>query len=252
MNRCVEYGAAVLVLLLGWQIAAVLTGPMIVAPPAAVVSLLTRELQSLQFWGHLQASLWRVLAALILSFLSAVPLGLWLGSHPRADRWARPLIYLSYPVPKIVLLPLMLLTFGIGDTGKVAVIALILFFQLLITARDAAREVDRQAEYSLLSLGGSGLDMFRHVIWPACLPAVFTALRVATGTMMAVLFFVESIGTREGLGFYILDAWGRAATPQIFVGMVALGAVGMLFYELFDLGERWFCRWKHAGPGSGR
>jgi NitT/TauT family transport system permease protein len=190
------------------------------------------------------ASSFRIAAALVLSFIAAVPLGLFMGLSPRADRLARPFIYLTYPVPKIVLMPVVLLVFGLGDAGKIAMLAIILFFQLLITTRDAAGQVGKGARYSLYSLGGGKLDLFVHVIWPACLPAVFTALRIAAGTVVAVLFFVESIGTRRGMGFYILDAWGRADVPEIFVGMVVLAIMGVLLYETFDVLERLLCKWK--------
>jgi NitT/TauT family transport system permease protein len=94
-----------------------------------------------------------------------------------------------------------------------------------------------------LSLGGNRLDLFIHVIWPATLPAIFTALRIATGTVVAVLFFVESLGTRFGMGFYILDAWGRADIPQIFVGILVLAVMGVILYETFDILEKIYCRW---------
>jgi NitT/TauT family transport system permease protein len=68
-------------------------------------------------------------------------------------------------------------------------------------------------------------------------------LRIATGTVVAVLFFVESLGTRYGMGFYILDAWGRADIPQIFVGILVLAVMGVILYETFDILEKVYCRW---------
>ena len=79
--------------------------------------------------------------------------------------------------------------------------------------------------------------------WPSTLPSIFTALRIATGTVVAVLFFVESIGARYGIGFYILDAWGRADIPQIYAGILVLAAMGVILYETFDILERVYCRW---------
>ena len=139
---------------------------------------------------HVGISAMRIAAALGISFVLAVPLGLLLGSSRRVDRVARPIIYLTYPVPKIVFLPIVFIIFGLGDVGKIAMLSIILFFQLLITSRDAARAVSKSARYSLYSLGGTRYDLFQHVIWPSCLPAIFTALRIATGTVVAVLFFV--------------------------------------------------------------
>jgi len=236
------WGVASLLIL--WQIGAWGAGESIIAGPLTVILKLGAESCSWKFWQNIGASSFRIVAALVASFVTAVPLGLFLGSSPRADRLARPLIYLTYPVPKIVFLPLILLLFGLGDTGKIVMLSIILFFQLLITTRDAARAVSRSARYSLYSLGGTRRHLFAHVIWPSSLPAVFTALRIAAGTVVAVLFFVESIGTRYGMGFYILDAWGRADVPQIFVGIVVLALMGVILYETFDILERVFCGWK--------
>ena len=135
--------------------------------------------------------------------------------------------------------------FGLGDTGKIVLIALIVFFQLLITTRDAARTIDTEVIYSLKSLGGGRLDFYRHVVWPVSLPGIFTSLRIVTGTAVAVLFFVESIGTNKGLGFYIIDAWGRADYAIMFVGIIALSVIGIVLYETFDLLERRLCKWKN-------
>jgi len=235
------WGVAVLLML--WQAGAWSAGEAVLVGPISVLAKLVSEAETEIFWKHLGTSTFRILAALGVAFVTAVPLGLILGSSPRADRLAKPLIYLTYPVPKIVLLPLVLLVFGLGDMGKIAMLWLILFFQLLITTRDAARGVSKAARYSLYSLGGTRQDLFVHVIWPYSLPAVFTALRIATGTVVAVLFFVESIGTRYGMGFYIIDAWGRADIPQIFVGIVVLALMGVGLYEAFDVLERVLCRW---------
>jgi NitT/TauT family transport system permease protein len=241
-----DYFVAVIFLLALWQVSAWWAGESVITGPVEVIGTLVDQVHSERFRLHVAASSLRVLAALSLAFVTAVPLGLFLGATPGLDRFARPLIYLTYPVPKIVFLPIVLLVFGLGDAGKIAMLSTILFFQLLITTRDAAGSVTREAKYSLYSLGGTKRHLFVHVIWPSSLPAVFTALRIATGTVVAVLFFVESIGTRYGLGFYILDAWGRADIPEIFVGIVCLALMGVILYETFDLLERIFCRWSQV------
>jgi NitT/TauT family transport system permease protein len=242
-NQAKYYLLAVILLLAVWQISAWWAGPQVIAAPLAVFAKLRVEAHTDKFWLHVGSSSFRIACALAISFAAAVPLGLMLGAVRRLDRVAKPLIYLTYPVPKIVFLPLVLLIFGLGDSGKIAILSIILFFQLLIPTRDAAKAVSRSARYSLLSLGGTKRHYFAHVIWPSCLPSVFTALRIATGTVVAVLFFVESIGTRYGLGSYILDAWGRADVPQIFVGILVLAIMGVILYEFFDILERVFCKW---------
>jgi NitT/TauT family transport system permease protein len=122
---------------------------------------------------------------------------------------------------------------------------MIIFFQLLITTRDSARKISNEIVYSLNSLGATRLDFYVHVVWPVSLPGIITSLRIGTGTAVAVLFFVESIATNRGLGFYIIDSWGRADYATMFVGIISLSIIGIILYEFFDLLERKLCKWKN-------
>ena len=237
-------GAAAFLLVL-WQLISLAAGEMIVPGPSLTASTWIEEAGTRDYWIHFGVSAYRIAASLGLAFATAVPLGLALGGSRRADRFSAPLIYMTYPVPKIVFLPLILLAFGLGNLSKIFLIALIVFFQLLITTRDSARQITNEMRYSMKSLGATRPDFFRHVIWPVCLPGVFTSLRIGVGTAVAVLFFVESIGTQWGLGLYILNAWGMADSRVMFVGIVSLSALGVLVYEAFDILERRYCRWKY-------
>ncbi|MFH1092415.1 MAG: ABC transporter permease [Pseudomonadota bacterium] len=237
-------GAAALILVL-WEAASYLAGELIIPGPGQTLAALGREVQTRAYWVHVGASAYRICLSLALAFVTAAPLGLALGGSRRADRYSAPLIYLSYPIPKIVLLPVILLIFGLGNLSKVFLIALIIFFQVLITTRDSARQVTKEMRYSVKSLGADRVDFFRHVLWPVCLPGVFTSLRIGVGTAVAVLFFVESIGSEHGLGLYIINAWGAADSRVMFVGIVSLSALGVILYEVFDLLEKRFCRWKY-------
>ena len=241
-----RYILTIFVLITLWHVASEVLGTNLLPYPHAVLIRLGQELGTPVFWGHLSISVWRITAGTFLAVVAAVPLGLILGSKKRLDRIFAPLIYLSYPVPKIVFLPIILLFFGLGDAGKIALIALIVFFQILIPTRDAVRDIEPGIVYSFMSLGGSGWSYYRHVLWPIALPGIFTSLRIGTGTAVAVLFFVESISTQRGIGLFLIDSWGRADYPGMFVGIVVLSVVGVVFYELFDLLEKRMCRWKNA------
>lgn len=246
-GKAITYLGATLAIGVLWEVASRLVGAGILPPPVPVARrFLLVELRNPVFLGHAGASALRIVAGMAAAFVVAVPLGLWAGGSRRAGRLFDPFIAIAYPVPKIVLLPLVLVLLGLGDLSKIALIALVVFFQLLITARDAARQVPREMFWSLRSLGGRRWDLLRHVIWPASLPGIFTSLRITTGTAVAVLFFVESIGTRRGLGLYILDTWGRTDYEGMFAGIGALSLLGIILYELFDILERRLCRWKSA------
>ena len=248
MNRrtLATYALTIFIIYLVWYGLSSLLGSSVLPNPFFVFARGFSEIRAYTFWQHVEASSFRILAGLFIAFVTAVPLGLFLGSNPRFDRLFSPLIYLGYPVPKVVFLPIVFVLFGLGDTGKIVLITMIIFFQLLITTRDAARTIDTEVVYSLKSLGGKRLDFYRHVVWPVSLPGIFTSLRIVTGTAVAVLFFVESIATNRGLGFYIIDSWGRADYSTMFVGIIALSVIGIVLYETFDLLERRFCKWKSA------
>ena len=181
-----------------------------------------------------------------MAFIIAVPFGLVVGTNPKINKIVSPFISMSYPVPKIVLLPIILLLFGIGDVSKIILIMLIIFFQVFITSRDAARNINKEMILSFRSLGGNKLQYYRHIVLPASLPGIFTSMRLAAGTAVAVLFFVESISATHGLGLYIIDAWGRADYTSMYVGIVSMSLLGILLYEFFEILERKTCKWKHT------
>ena len=186
--------------------------------------------------------------AIVLAAATAAPLGVALGTSPRLYTISAPVIYLSYPIPKIVLLPILLLFLGLGDATKIVMIALILFFQVLILVRDQVRNVRPELVLSVRSLGAGRIDLLRHVYVPASLPGLFSALRVSTGVAIAVLFFVESFGTREGLGYYILvESWGRLDYPEMYAGVIAMALLGLGLYYILDGIERRVCRWTRVG-----
>jgi NitT/TauT family transport system permease protein len=227
-----------------WHILSLLLGSAILPDPLTVFVQGIEEIRECGFWRHTGSSAFRIIISLFLAFCTAIPAGLLLGSNDGLDRLFSPLIYLGYPIPKIVLMPIILVIFGLGDAGKIVLITMIIFFQLLITTRDAAKTIDNEIVYSLRSLGGTRWDFYRHVVWPISLPGIFISLRIVTGTSIAVLFFVESIGTNKGLGYYIIDAWGRSDYATMFVGIIAFSIIGIILYETFDLLEKRLCRWK--------
>jgi NitT/TauT family transport system permease protein len=239
------YAVTILLIYAVWYVMSRMVGSSLLPDPFVVFLRGLEEAGACAFWQHVGASLFRILSGLVIAFVTAIPCGLLLGSNGRLDRLFSTLIYLGYPIPKIVLLPIVFVFFGLGEASKIVLVTMIIFFQLLINTRDAARSVDTEVIYALKSLGGNRFDFYRHVVWPVSLPGIFSSLRIVIGTAVAVLFFVESIGTNKGLGFYIIDAWGRADYPAMFVGIIALSIIGIVLYETFDLLERRLCKWKN-------
>lgn len=246
LRRLGEYLAAAAVLLAGWEVLArALATPALPGPGPALADFVRLFPGALA--PHLAVSGARVVASMALGAGLAAPLGLVLGRSPRADRVLAPLVFLTYPIPKVVLLPVFLTVLGIGNASKIGLIATIVFFQILVTARGAARNIPEASVVSVRSLGAGRWQVFRHVVVPAALPDVFTALRIGTGTAVAVLFFCESVAGSSGLGYYILDAWGRIAASEMFAGVLAMALLGVGLYESLEVLEARLCRWTRAG-----
>ena len=243
------YLLAVVFIWLVWELASrSLNTPMLPTPKQAfeaTVRLLHGDLGE-----HFRVSTYRVLLSMALSFLLGVPIGLVMGFEPKIDRVLAPLVYITYPIPKIVFLPLILLFLGLGDSSKVFLIVLIVFFQILVTTRDAVRKIPPETISSFLSLGAQRFQVYFYVLFPASLPDVFTALRLSMGTSVAVLFFAESFATTKGLGYFIMDAWSRSAPDEMFAGIMAMGVLGVALFILTDLVDHVLTRWQHVKRGG--
>ena len=228
-----------------WTLGAMLLRSPTLPPPIAVLKHFGGA-----FWPtlvcHLFASLRRILLAVGLSSLFALPLGILLGRNPFWQHWGAPIVYMLYPIPKVAFLPLIFLWLGLGDSAKIFLMGLILFFQTFVAAMDAAGNIEPRLIDSLISLGASNLDIYVHGIIPAVLPRVFTALRLGTGTALAVLFFAENFATRWGIGFFILDSWMRVDYRSMYGGILALALLGVALFGAIDLIERRVCRWRYT------
>jgi NitT/TauT family transport system permease protein len=244
-----------LVLLAAWQGMSWLVGagvlPLrartnILPGPLEVFPIFLAELPA-ALGGHFMVSLWRVLASMVLAVLLAVPAGLVMGQSRSLNRLFSPLIYLTYPVPKVVLVPIVVLFFGVGDLSKIVVITLILFFQILVLVRDAAATLRPELIQSVRSLGAGRRALFLYVYLPASLPAVLTALRVSVGIAVAVLYVAELYATRQGLGYYIfLQGSSLFNYPAMYAGIVAMALLGLGLYFAVDWLERRLCPWEFA------
>ncbi len=243
-RRWYHYVIAVAILAGLWEaIALALAIPAFPRIGEAVLSFL-RGMAGGPLVQHFGVSLYRVSAATAISLLVGVPLGLLLGRS--GGPVGSVLVYLAHPVPKVVFLPVIIVVFGIGDAAKIFLITLVILFQILVTVRDAAASVSPGLIRSVQSLGGGEWAIFRHVIFPATLPGIFTALRLSTGTAVAVLFFAETYATPYGLGAFIWDAWSARQFDMMFAGVMAMASMGFGFYVLLDWLERITCPWSAA------
>lgn len=237
------YIMAALFLTLLWMAVSELVALPIIPSPFEVVDNLA-DIFMKYIAVHSLYSLWRIAAGLMLAIVIGLPLGVVMGYFPKVDRFLAPLVYLTYPIPKIALLPILMLLFGIGDSSKIVMIFLIIVFQVVVAVRDGIRSIPKETYYPLYSLGASFTDIFYEVLWPASLPKFITAVRVALATAISVLFFTETFGTQYGMGYFIMDAWLRVNYLEMYSGIVVLSLIGLLLFTIIDVIEHYSCQWQ--------
>lgn len=227
-----------------WLLLAALIDQPILPSPIAVMGTFFEEITR-NLGEHFLASLWRVLASMGLSILLAVPAGLVLGQSERLNRIFSPVIYLLFPIPKVVLVPIVLLFLGVGDFPKIFIIFMILFFQILVLVRDQAAGLKDELIHSVRSLGAGRRALFRFVYLPASLPAILTALRQSIGTAVAVLYIAELFATNRGLGYYIyLNGSTLLNYRKMYAGVLAMSLLGLGLYFAVDWLHRRLCPWQ--------
>lgn len=252
LKQLCKYLLTLFVIGIFWHIGALCFGEYILPKPLNVLFFSFDYLRTQEFWEHFFISSYRVCTALAISFLLAFPLGIYMGYKKRFDSFFSPFLFLTYPVPKIVLLPLFFLILGIGDFSRIFLIVLTVSYQIVVVTRASILTLDKKYFESFKSLlplqvKGTPKQHFRmakllHLLIPSALPSALTALKIASGTAIAVLFMAESFATRAGLGFLIMDSWGRGDMLPMFVGIISLCFLGVFLYEFCNLMERLFCK----------
>ena len=226
-----------------WYLLYLTIDSVIISSPAAVIKVFFANFSS-EILLHLLMSFYRITAAVAISLILGVSIGLLTGMHPQIDRYLAPLIYLLYPIPKIAFLPVFMLLFGLGDFSKIILLVVIVIFQIIVTTRDGVRSIDSKYFASARSLGMDRLDIYRHLVLPAVFPGILTALRITIGTSIAVLFFAENFAVRYGIGYYIMNSWSMVNYLKMYSGIIAVSLLGYFLFKGIDLLEAKFCSWQ--------
>ena len=213
-------------------------------PPTRIASAASSLVSSGELGLHLQASLTRIVLGFAIGTLIGVPVGLSLGAFRLLRVMFDPILSGLYVIPKIAILPLIMMIFGIGEGSKIAIVALAVFFVVAINSLAGVRQVEPILIEAGRNFGAGGLQMFRHVILPGALPSIFTGLRLAAGTALLVIIAAEFVAANEGIGYLIWRSWSTLVTENMFVGFAIIAALGVVFAWLLHLFGRLVMPWQ--------
>ncbi len=213
-------------MLLLWQAIAAASGLEFLLGPIEVAKHFIAALGGAELYANIGASLGRALPGFAIGSALGIALGLAAGVARGLDRALSPVIFLTYPVPKIVMLPLFMIWFGIGDLSKVLIIALACFYPVFINAYYGARATQKVLVWSAMNMGAGRWRLFRRVVVPSALPQIFAGLRVSLALSFIVMFAAEMINARSGLGQMIRVAENCLRFDLMYVSLVAIAILG--------------------------
>jgi ABC-type nitrate/sulfonate/bicarbonate transport system permease component len=218
--------------------------PLFLPSPLGVLAAGIEMVQSGELLRHVATSLGRILIGFGLGALGGVAVGLAVGVFSLAEAVGTPLIAATFPIPKIALLPLLILWLGIGEAPKVAVITLGVFFPMAINTYAGVRHADPLLLRAAVSFGAGRWSLVRKVMLPSALPMIFAGLKLGAGTSLLLLVAAEMIAAASGIGFLVLNAQNLMETTKLMVGIVLLSLLGVCSHWLLTRLERAVIPWR--------
>jgi NitT/TauT family transport system permease protein len=173
------------------------------------------------------ASLFRIACGFGLAAAMGIPLGLWMGWSSRASMALNPLMQALRPISPLAWIPLAILWFGVKDKAAIFLITLCCFFPIVTGSMTAVRAIPLVYVRSAQNFGLEGFELFRRVVFPACLPQIITSLRLALGIGWIVIVAAEMIAVDSGLGYLIMDSRNASNYERVIGGMIAIGLIGV-------------------------
>jgi len=193
---------------------------------------------------HVTVSVQRLVIGWTCGTVLGLFVGIAIGLFSLARAGLSPLVSAIFPIPKIALLPLFIIWFGIGEGSKVATILFGTFFPTVIAVYGGVDNVDRGLIRMGQSFGLSWSSIVRKIILPGALPAILSGARISASIAIVLLVAAEMIGAEFGIGAYVLLAGSLMATDQLIAGVAMLSMLGLSVAWLIGRAERYFLRWR--------
>lgn len=241
-----------LILLGAWELAA-RTGVIdarLFTPPSAIGARAWEMVQSGALFEHVLGTLGRLMTGLITGALGGILVGLLMGVWRPLRAALGPTFTALYALPKIAILPLLLLIFGLTETPKILSVAISVFFVVQINTLAGIVQIDERITEAARAYKATGIKLFRHVLLPGAMPSIMTGLRVSAGMSVIVITAVEFVASNNGLGYLIWNSWQLFQPDTMFVGLIAVSIIGALITGAVIILERLLLPWRYSSNSS--
>ncbi len=244
-ERCLSF-ASPLVLLLFWEAGAILgwIDTRFFPAPSAIFATAWDMLLSGELWKHLEISLQRIVIGFTLGAVPGVAIGLAMGLFSPVRAVIQPLVDATFPIPKIAILPLFIMIFGLGEASKYAIIAIAVIYLVLINTVAGVRNIDKIYLDVGTNYGASRWMMFVDVALPGALPLILAGLKLGMGVALLVIVAAEFVGAQSGIGYLIWTSWQVFQVEKMYVGLLVSAVLGFGSAVLLNYFERTLIPWK--------
>jgi len=232
-------------LLIAWELASRLEWVMafLLPPLSGVVMRIFQDLFTGRLVFDIGMTLYRAISAFSIAAISGITLGILI-SRVRPIRWFfDPLLSIGLPMPKVALLPIFMLWFGLFDASKILMAAFSASFQIVVTTWAATRGVERELVWSARSLGASEQQILREVVFRAAMPQILTGLQIAMPICLIVVLVTEMVMGGQGLGDAMLRSARYVDSPGVFAGIVEIGLLGFCVMKTMEVVRRRLLAW---------
>ena len=215
--------------------------PYILPPPSRIIATFATHFALLL--GHAGVTLIEVILGMLFGVVGGFCLAVLIFYFRTLERALYPLIIASQMIPVFAIAPLLIIWFGYGLWPKVTVAGLIVFFPIVVNTVDGLRSVNEETIDVLRSLDASRMQIFTHVRLPACLPSLFSGLKVGVTLSVVGATIGEWVGAKSGLGYLMIQSNARLRTDLVFASILMLSLLGLLLFAITSIMERRFLRW---------
>jgi ABC-type nitrate/sulfonate/bicarbonate transport system permease component len=212
--------------------------------PSSVMATMIDMLRSGELVTHTVVSMQRLAYGVVLGGVPALALGIAMGLNRPVRAIFDPLIAATYPVPKSAILPLALLIFGLGEGSKIFMVAIGVFFPVVINATTGVLEINKIYLDVGRNYRAGRWSTFWTIALPGALPVIMTGFKLGIGIGLVLIAVAEMVGAKSGLGYLIWSAWSTFAVEQMYVGLFAIAIIGFLITLALNELERVIIPWK--------
>jgi NitT/TauT family transport system permease protein len=213
--------------------------------PTSVVVTFGELIRSGELWLHTWASVQRLFWGFLVGGIPALLLGVLMGLYRPVRAAIDPLISATYPIPKSAILPLVLLIFGLGEASKVAMVALGVFYPVLINTMSGVIQIDKIYLDVGKNFRASRSQVFRTIALPGAMPSIMAGVKLGVGMGLILIAISEMIGAQQGIGFMIWNAWQILSVETMYVGLMVIAVLGFVFNVTLNAVEGLILPWRN-------